>query len=122
MREDNPYWNLVITYDGQDYPLDLNRLTKREEILLARKTGLTRAEFMEAFFRDDPEATLAGAWLALHRALGDDAPDLDAIDLPVFGEWLRLADPDGAVAWSESKQAEADVLDPTPPPEASETS
>lgn len=120
MREDNPYWDLVIVYDGQDYPLNLNTLTKREEIAIARKTGLTRLEFMEAFFKDDPEATLTGAWLALRRAMGDDAPDLDDIDLPVYGEWLRLADPDGAVAWAEAKAAEAEV-DPTPPAETSET-
>jgi hypothetical protein len=120
MREDNPYWDLVIVYDGQDYPLNLNTLTKREEIAVARKTGLARPEFMEAFFRDDPEATLAGAWLALRRAKGDDAPDLDDIDLPAYGEWLRLADPEGAVAWSAAKAAEAEV-DPTPPAETPET-
>ncbi len=115
--ERNPYWDLIVTYDGTDYPLDLNLLTKREELLLARKTGLNRQEFMSGWFADEPEPTLFGVWLAMHRALGDDAPDFGSVDVPTFGDWVRLADPEAAVAWADERAAEqvAGEADPTPP-------
>ncbi len=99
MGEHRPVWDLIITYQGEDYPLDLNTLTKREEIAVAKKTGLDRAGFIEGFFSDDPEANIAGVWLALRRALGDDAPDYMTVDVPSFGDWIRLVDEEAAAAW-----------------------
>lgn len=114
--ERNPYWDLIVTYDGVDYPLDLNLLTKREELLLARKTGQTRAEFMAGWFRDEPEATLFGVWLAMHRQLGAAAPAYDTVDLVTSSDWVRLADPDAAVAWADQRaQIEQPATDPTQP-------
>lgn len=113
--EHRPVWDFVITYEGTDYPLDLNGLTKREEILCRRKTGLDRGEFIRGFLEDDPEATLFGVWLALRRA-GVDVP-LDDVDLPTFGEWVRLADEAAAAAWLQEQTEQADDdADPTPPP------
>lgn len=77
-----PVWDFIITYQGEDYPLDLNALTKREEIEVAKKTGLDRAGFVEGFIGDDPEATIAGVWLALRRALGDSAPGSSTLIFP----------------------------------------
>lgn len=120
--ERNPYFDLVITYQDTEYPLDLNLLTKREELLLSRKTGLDRQQFLKDWFRDDPEATLFGVWLALHRAMGDDAPAYDTVDVATYSDWLRLADPDGAVAWSAARAAAAEAeTDPTPPPDPEPT-
>lgn len=113
--EHRPVWDFVITYEGQDYPLDLNELTKREEILARRKTGLDRQEFIRGFLEDDPEATLFAVWLALRRTLGDAAPDLDSIDVPSFGDWVNLKDQAAAEAWIREKAAEAEQVDPTPP-------
>lgn len=109
----NPFYNLVITYEGADYALDLNRLTKREEILLAKKTGLTRAEFMQGWATDDPEATLFGVWLALKRALGDEAPAFDDVDVETFGDWVKFADDAAVQEWLAEQ---SDESDPTPAP------
>lgn len=116
--EHNPYWDLVITYEDQDYPLDLNTLTMREQIMVTRKTGMDRQQFLDGFFTADPEATLIGVWLALYRAKGDDAPAYDTVDVVARADWVRLADPDGAVAWSVEKQREQEqAADPTPDPD-----
>ena len=115
--EHRPVWDFIITYQGTDYPLDLNGLTKREEILCRRKTGLDRQEFIRGFLEDDPEATLFGVWLALQRADVDVA--LDDVDVPSFGDWVRLADDDAATVWlREQADAAADEVDPTPAAEA----
>lgn len=112
--EPRPVWDFIITYDGRDYRLDLNTLSKREEILCRRKTGLDRQEFIRGFLEDDPEATLFGVWLALRRASGDDAPPFDDVDVPTFGDWVRLADEGAAEEWLQA-QTTADEVDPTPP-------
>lgn len=120
--EPRPVWDFVVTYDGADYRLDLNRLTKREEILCQRKTGLDRQEFIRGFLEDEPEATLFGVWLALRRELGDSAPPLDDIDLPTFGDWVQLHDEAAATAWVKERAAEDDAVDPTPPADGETTS
>jgi hypothetical protein len=124
--ERNPYWDMIVTYEGQDYPLDLNTLTMREHILITRKTGLDRQQFLDGFFTNQPEPALAAVWLALHRALGDDAPAYDTVDVEALGDWIRLADPDAAVAWSVEKAKEAEAADeaaadPTPLPDPEPT-
>jgi hypothetical protein len=115
MGQHRPVWDFVVTYQGADYPLDLNALTKREEIDVAKKTGLDRAGFVEGFISDDPEATIAGVWLALRRALGDDAPAYTAVDLPSFGDWIRFADDDAVEAWV-AEQIPAQPEGPTEAP------
>ena len=115
MGQHRPVWDFVVTYQGEDYPLDLNALTKREEIDVAKKTGLDRAGFVEGFISDDPEATIAGVWLALRRALGDDAPAYTAVDLPSFGDWIRFADDDAVEAWV-AEQIPAQPEGPTEAP------
>ena len=82
MGQHRPVWDFVVTYQGADYPLDLNALTKREEIDVAKKTGLDRARLRRGFIGDDPEATIAGVWLALRRALGDSAPGSSTLIFP----------------------------------------
>lgn len=114
--EHRPVWDFIITYDGAEYPLDLNELTKREEILCRKKTGLDRQEFVRGFLEDDPEATLFGVWLALRRA-GVEVP-LDDVDLPTFGDWVRLADEAAATEWLREQTETADEVDPTPATEA----
>ncbi|HMV66923.1 MAG TPA: hypothetical protein PKA64_08745 [Myxococcota bacterium] len=116
MGQHRPVWDFVVTYQGADYPLDLNALTKREEIDVAKKTGLDRAGFVEGFISDDPEATIAGVWLALRRALGDDAPAYTAVDLPSFGDWIRFADEAAVEEWVAEQVA--DAADPTADPPA----
>ena len=119
MGQHRPVWDFVITYQGEDYPLDLNALTKREEIEVAKKTGLDRAGFVEGFISDDPEATIAGVWLALRRALGDDAPAYTAVDLPSFGHWIRFSDEAAVEEWVAEQVA--DAADPTADPPAGST-
>jgi hypothetical protein len=116
VAEHRPVWDFIITYQGADHRLDLNALTKREEIEVAKKTGLDRAGFIPAFVQDDPEATIAGVWLALRRSLGDDAPGYMDIDLPSFGDWIRFADDDAVAAWAAQQTAGADEADPTSAP------
>ena len=119
MGQHLPVWDFVVTYQGADYPLDLNALTKREEIDVAKKTGLDRAGFVEGFISDDPEATIAGVWLALRRALGDDAPAYTAVDLPSFGDWIRFSDEAAVEEWVAEQVA--DAADPTADPPAGST-
>lgn len=113
MAEHRPVWDFVITYDGARYPLDLNALTKREEIAVAKKTGMDRKAFIEGFIADDPEATIAGVWLALRRALGDGAPDYTDVDVPSFGDWIDFADPDAMQAWVDEYAQAGAAEDPT---------
>ncbi len=114
--EHRPVWDFIVTYDGTEYPLDLNELTKREEILCRKKTALDRQEFVRGFLEDDPEATLFGVWLALRRA-GVEV-SLDDVDLPTFGDWVRLADEAAATEWLREQTETADEVDPTPATEA----
>ena len=116
MGQHRPVWDFVVTYQGEDYPLDLNALTKREEIEVAKKTGLDRAGFVEGFISDDPEATIAGVWLALRRALGDSAPGFLDVDLPSFGDWIRFSDEAAVEEWVAEQVA--DAADPTADPPA----
>ena len=93
---------LIVTYEGRDYPVDTAELRLREAREIRRHLKIptgddVRTVWANRFDARDEEAAAALVWMALSRN-GSPLASIDAVgDFDLF-DYFRLADPDGAAA------------------------
>lgn len=115
----------VVTYQGEDFPIDTAVWRWADEQACQRFFGLGEDEWREAITTSDdrpkaePWARVFFVWMALARngRVLKTIDELGDFDLNAAG-WMRPADPDGfATAIAEYRAAQADELDPTTSPD-----
>lgn len=104
---------LIVTYQGEDYPVDTAEFRFKEARQIRRWLGVppvedVRAAWARAFDQRNEDALACLVWMALHRAgvAPDSLDDLADFDL---GDFFRLADPDGAAEMMRSLEGDADL-------------
>jgi hypothetical protein len=119
---------MLLTYDGRDYEVDLDKVTIDEWRQLKAKYKLTPAKFQQGLSEADPDASTFFYWIMLRRGgpavpgnqrvpLSDDLrPDIIALNraLEDADEKATLAELDALEAEAEAK-AEAERERPTQP-------
>lgn len=114
---------LIVTYQGEDYPIDTAEFRFREARQIRRWLKVppgedARAAWARAFDARNEDAMAALVWMALHRSgvAPDSLDDLADFDLSSF---YRLADPEGAREVLSGMEGDADT--PTQSDEHSES-
>lgn len=115
---------LIVTYQGKDYPVDTAEFRFKEARHIRRWLGVpsaedVRAAWARAFDARNEDAMACLVWMALHRA-GEAPESLDDLDDFDLGGFFRLADPDGAAEALRALEVDDDTPtrsgEPSEPP------
>jgi len=106
---------LIVSYQGKDYPIDTAEFRFKEARHIRRwlnvpPTENVRGAWARAFDQSNEDAAACLVWMALHRA-GEAPESLDDLADFDLSDFFRLADPEGAA--EALRAAEVDEDTPT---------